>query len=157
MMKMEVKAWRLIVMLAVLGCYGIALYLPAFRFTSHIPPDPVAGEVEIYPGWFVLAFGSMGIAFVQQAAIAWLANCTFLSGILLFVSGHDGKSAAVAIASALLGASFFWISKWHPMPVLFSGRDDYMNHPIPMIGFSFWMSSFGILFFGAVLGKLKQP
>src|SRR5579859_8023749 len=136
-MKMEVKAWRLVVMLAALGCYVAALYLPAFSFTSHIPPDPVAGEVEIYTGGFVLAFGPMGVAFIQLPAVAWLANCTFLSGMMLFVSGDDGKSAALAIASALLGASFFWISKSHPMPVLFSGRDDYMNHPIPMIGFAF--------------------
>lgn len=156
MKKMEAKVWRRIVTLAAVGCYGAALLLPAFRFTSHIPPDPVVGEVEIYPGWFVLAFGLMGVAFLQQSAMAWLANCTFLAGTLFYGFGRYGKAAVMALASAILGASFFWTSSSHPVRVLFSGRDDYMNHPIPMLGFSVWMSSFAILFFGAVLGKLKQ-
>ena len=143
-------------MLVVVGCYVAALLLPAFRFTSHIPPDPVVGEVEIYPGWFVLVFGPIGIAFLEQSAIAWLANCTFLAGTLLYGFGRYGKAAVLAIASAVLGASFFWTSKLHPMRVLFSGRDDYMNHPIPMLGFSVWMSSFAILFLGASLGKLMH-
>ena len=153
---MEAKTWKRVVTLVVVGCYVAALLLPAFRFTSHIPPDPVVGEVEIYPGWFVLVFGPIGIVFLEQSAVAWLANCTFLAGILLYGFGRYGKAAVLAMASAILGASFFWTSKSHPMRVLFSGRDDYMNHPIPMLGFSVWMSSFAILFLGAVLGKLMR-
>jgi hypothetical protein len=154
--KLETKTWKGIVMLVVVGCYVAAVLLPAFRFTSHIPPDPIVGEVEIYPGWFVLVFGPMGIIFLEQSAFAWLANCTFVAGILFYGFGRFGSAAAFAMTSAILGASFFWTSKSHPMRVLFSGRDDFMNHPIPMLGFFFWMSSFAILFVGALLGKLTR-
>ena len=153
---MEAKTWRSIVMLSVAGLYGIALLLPAFRFTSHVPPDPIVGEVEIYPGWFVLAFGSVGMLFLQQSAIAWLANCTFFAGTLFFGFGRYIKAAALAMTSALLGSSFFLTSNSHPMRVLFSGRDDYMNNPVPMLGFFVWMSSFAILFVVALLGRFKQ-
>ncbi|TBR40562.1 MULTISPECIES: hypothetical protein [Dyella] len=151
---MNHKTSKWIVLALIGGCYLASLALPAFSYMSHVPPDHVEGKIEIVPGWFAVCFGPMGLLSLSATALPFFANYTFLGGAQLYALEHYRKAAVLAVLSAGLGASFFWMSGSHPMPVLFSGQDDYMNHPVPMLGFYVWMASFALLLLGAFFGKL---
>jgi hypothetical protein len=137
-----------------IGCFIASLFLPAFS-ASHSEFD--VAEMSSTQGWSALTFGWIALIFLQTPAIAWLANPFFVLALRDFWRGLYRSSMWLAIACMLFGSSFFLLSLFQPMLVVFSGDGQNLYHPKPEIGFFIWMASFAAIFLaGAVLSAPRR-
>jgi hypothetical protein len=145
---------RRIALFVALGCFITSMFLPAFSASNS---EVDVTQVTASQGWTALAFGWIALISVQMPAIAWLANPFFLFAIRDFWRRLYRSSMWLAVASLLFGSSFFLLSLFQPMLVVFSGNGQTLHHPRPEIGFAIWMFSFCVIFLaGATLSWFRK-
>ncbi|HUA81230.1 MAG TPA: hypothetical protein VL997_12710 [Dyella sp.] len=143
---------RRIVLGVAVGCFIVSLFLPAFSSTDS---EFDVTHVVFTQGWTALAFGWIALIFIQTPAIAWLANPFFLFALRDFWRRQYQSSMWLAVACLLFGSSFFLLSLFQPLLVVFSGNGQTLYHPKQEVGFAIWMISFFVIFLASAV--LSRP
>ncbi len=146
---MPSRTYRMIVVVVSLMLFALSLVLPAISYMSGRPNPTYLRHPAIGPGWALLVFGWAAIVFVQVAAVAWVASVTFFASVINFAYGRDAIAMRLAIASIILGVSFFPLSIYFPILIPFSGQGETIYLPKPEIGFIVWVLSFACVGIGA--------